>query len=441
MAGELYFSGISGAYDWGSVLDNIMAVRSIPIQKLQQKKQLINQKLQLLGDFSQKLQNLKSLIENFDLESALKTKKANVSDVDVISVSVSKDAPEISFNVNVLNTASKEILVYDAGFNSLDETIGSDGSFTLRYYTSPTDYVEYTINYSASDTLRDIVNKINEAQDYVKASVYYDGSKYKLMLAETSEENSTVETASDLSTKVIHLLGTLPPQFGSNLLIQQAKNARIQIGNGDIIESAGNTFENVIEGVSITVRAVGGSQVNISQDFGKIKEFLSNFVKSYNEVVSQVKKLTLGENAPFKGESTIMNVKYGLSDTLTPLMELGLIEYKEDGTIALSGNLESVIKENPDEFKLKMSQFLESAKALTRVSYEAFKDFENYLNDQIERIDENIRVLSQRLTREEELLRKQFAQLEDFMNYANQIRERLKQFMVSLSEMSGGKNK
>ncbi|AAC07765.1 flagellar filament capping protein FliD [Aquifex aeolicus] len=441
MAGELYFSGVTGAYDWGSVLDNIMAVKSIPIQKLQQKKQLINQKLQILGEFSQKLSDLKNLIENFNLESALKTKKADVSDSDVISVSVSENAPEISFSVNVLNTASKEILVYDAGFNSLDETIGSDGSFTLRYYTSPTDYVEYTIDYSLIDTLKDIVNKINETQDYVKASIYYDGNKYKLMLAETSEENSTVETAPDLSTKAIHLLGTLPHQFGNNVLIQQAKNARIQIGSGDVIESAGNTFENVIEGVSISAKRAGTSEVSISQDFSKIREFLNNFVKSYNEVVSQVKSLTLGENAPFRGENTIMNVKYGLSDTLTPLMELGLIEYKEDGTISLSGNLESVINEKPDEFKLKMTQFLESAKAVAKVNYEAFEDFKEYLNDQAERIDENIRLLSQRLVQEEQILKRQFAQLEDFMNYANQIRERLKQFMVSISEMNGGNNK
>lgn len=439
MAGEIYFPGFSGVYDWGAVLDQLMAVKSIPIQKLQRQKQIINQKLQLLGEFSQKIENLKNLIENFNLSNALSVKSAKVSNTDVISVFVTSEAPSISFSVNVIGTASTEILVYDSGFDSLTETIGSNGSFTLRYYTDPTNYVDFTIDYTSTDTLQDVVDKINNAQNYVRASIYFDGSKYKLMLSETSAENSTVETADDLSVKAINLIGTLPAQFGSAVLVQQAQNARLQIGNGNVIESAGNTFENVIQGVNITVKQTGSSDVSITEDYGKIKSFLNDFVKSYNDLVASVKNLTLGENAPFKGENTIMNLKYQLANALNPLIELGLIEYKEDGTIALSGNLEQVIQDNMDEFQLKMNEFLNTSKNFIKVNYESFKDFKDFLQNQIDRIDERVRVLAERLRREEFLLKRQFSQLESFMNYANDIRARLQQFMVSLSEMTGGK--
>ena len=439
MAGEIYFPGFSGVYDWGAVLDQLMAVKSIPIQKLQRQKQIINQKLQLLGEFSQKIENLKNLIENFNLSNALSVKSAKVSNTDVISVFVTSEAPSISFSVNVIGTASTEILVYDSGFDSLTETIGSNGSFTLRYYTDLTNYVDFTIDYTSTDTLQDVVDKINNAQNYVRASIYFDGSKYKLMLSETSAENSTVETASDLSVKAINLIGTLPAQFGSAVLDQQAQNARLQIGNGNVIESAGNTFENVIQGVNITVKQTGSSDVSITEDYGKIKSFLNDFVKSYNDLVASVKNLTLGENAPFKGENTIMNLKYQLANALNPLIELGLIEYKEDGTIALSGNLEQVIQDNMDEFQLKMNEFLNTSKNFIKVNYESFKDFKDFLQNQIDRIDERVRVLAERLRREEFLLKRQFSQLESFMNYANDIRARLQQFMVSLSEMTGGK--
>ncbi|RUM31453.1 MAG: hypothetical protein DSY42_02715 [Aquifex sp.] len=439
MAGEIYFPGFSGAYDWGAILDQLIAVKSIPIQKLQQQKQIINQKLQLLGEFSQKIENLKTLIENFNLSDALSVKSAKVSNTDVISVSVTSEAPSISFSVNVIGTASTEILVYDSGFNSLTETIGSNGSFTLKYYTDLTNYVDFTIDYTSTDTLQDIVDKINNAQDYVRASIYFDGSKYKLMLSETSAENSTVETASDLSVKAIHLIGTLPPQFGNNVLVQQAQNAKLQIGNGNVIESAGNAFENVIQGVNITVKQTGSSDVSITEDYGKIRSFLNDFVKAYNDLVTSVKNLTLGENAPFKGENTLMNLKYQLANALNPLIELGLIEYKEDGTIALSGNLEQVIQDNMDEFQLKMNEFLNTSKNFINVNYESFKDFKDFLQNQIDRIDERVRVLAERLKREEFLLKRQFSQLESFMNYANDIRARLQQFIVSLSEMTGGK--
>ncbi|GAB6065962.1 flagellar filament capping protein FliD [Aquifex pyrophilus] len=441
MAGEIYLPGFSGAYDWGAMLDQLMAVKSIPIQKLNREKQIINQKIQLISEFSKKVNDLKNLIENFNLDDALLSKSASVSHPDVLSVSVRKEAPEITFEVNVLNTASVEILVYDSGFNSLEEQIGSSGSFTLRYYKTDTEYEGFTIEYNSTDTLQDIVNKINEAQSLVKASIYYDGNKYKLMLSETSPENSTVETSDDLSTKVIHLLGTLPPQFGNSSLIQKAQNAKIQVGSGSVIESAGSTFENVITGIDITVKETGSSRVEVRQDFGKVKEFLNNFVKSYNKLVNNVKSLTLGENAPFRGENTIMGVKYELSDALDPLIELGIIEYKEDGSIALSGNLEQVIEENPDVFKLKMEEFINTAGGVLRVSSDSFKEFTEFLQDKVERIDERIKLLSERLAREEELLRRQFSQLESFMSYANDVRERLKQFIVTLSEMSGGNKK
>jgi len=439
MAGEFYFSGITGAYDWGAIVEQLIAVKSIPIQKLDQERQIIAQKLELLGDLSQKISSLKNLIEGFNLEEALSSKNAKVENSDILKVSVSNEAPPISFEVTVLQTPQVEILVYDSGFNSLDEGIGTSGSFTLRYYTDDTNFKEYTIDYTSTDTLQDIVNKINEAQDFVRASVYFDGTKYKLMLTETSISNSSVETASDLSVKAIHLLGTLPPQFGSNVLLQAAQNSRIQIGNGAVLESASDTFENVIQGVNITVKQTGSTRVNIIEDYSSINSFLRDLVDRYNELVQTVKSLTLGENAPFRGDNTIMDVKYSLAEALTPLLELGVIEYGEDGTLSLSGSVEELLNSSPEEFTSKMTSFLENAEALLEVHEGTFKEFEEILRDKSERITEQIQVLSERLRREEILLRKQFAQLEDFINYANDIRARLQQFMVSLSDMTGGK--
>ncbi len=439
MAGEFYFSGITGAYDWGAIVEQLIAVKSIPIQKLDQERQLISQKLELLGDLSQKISSLKSLLENFNLEEALSYKSARVENPDVLNVSVSEEAPPISFEVSVLQTPQVEILVYDSGFNSLEETVGSSGSFVLRYYTDETNFQEYTVEYSSTDTLQDIVNRINETQDFVRASIYFDGTKYKLMLTETSVANSTVETAPDLSVKAIHLLGTLPSQFGSNVLLQAARNSQIQIGNGTVLESASDTFENVIQGVDITVKQTGTTRVSIEEDYSRISSFLGSFVDQYNELVQTVKSLTLGENAPFKGDNTIMDVKYSLADALTPLLELGVIDYREDGTLSLSGDLEELLANSPEEFTTKMSAFLERTGTLLEIQEDTFKEFEEVLRDRTERITEQIQVLTERLRREELLLRKQFAQLEDFINYANDIRARLQQFMVSLSDMTGGR--
>jgi len=440
MAGEFYFHGLTGAFDWGSIVQSIIAVRSIPIQRLSEEKRATSQKLELLGKLSESINNLRSVLENFNLEQNLRKKNATVSNPEVLSLSALDNAPEVSFTVNVLQTAQKEILVYDTGFSSLNETLGADGVFTLRYYKDLDNFVEFNIEYSSGDTLRDIVNKINQVQGYVKASIYYDGQKYKLMLMESSESNSSVETASDLSVKVIHLLGTLPYQFRNNILIQPAKNTQIQIGNGLPISSPANTFENVLDGVSITVKQAGSSKVEIKQSFSGISEFLNNFAKTYNEIINQVKSLALGERAPFRGETSIKDLRFRLADTLNPLIELGIVGVNEDGTIKVSGNLEEVISKNADRFKSKFNEFLNTAKNLINLQSKSFSEFGKVLKEKTERIDERIRILSQRLAKEEEILKKQFAQLEDFMRYANDIKARLQDLIVSISE-AGGKRK
>lgn len=439
MAGEFYFPGLTGAFDWGSIVQSIIALKSIPIQRLSEEKRAISQKLELLGKLSESIDNLRSVLENFNLEQTLRRKNTTVSNPEVLSVSALDNAPEVSFTINVLQTAQKEILVYDEGFNSLNETMGSEGVFTLRYYKDLDNFVEFNVEYSSGDTLRDIVNKINQAQNYVKASIYYDGQKYKLMLMETSESNSSVETTPDLSVKVIHLLGNLPQQFGHNVLLQPAKNAQIQIGNGLPISNFSNAFENVLDGVSISVKKTGSSTVEIKQSFNGISEFLNNFAKTYNEIINQVKSLTLGENAPFRGENSIMDLKFRLANTLNPLIELGIVEVNEDGTIKISGDLEEIISKDADRFKSKFNEFLNTAKNLINLQSKSFSEFRKILEEKTERIDERIRILSQRLVKEEEILKKQFAQLEDFIRYANDIKARLQDFIVSISEAGGNR--
>ena len=439
MAGEFYLSGLTGAFEWGSIVQSIIALKSIPVQRLSEEKRAISQKLELLGKLSESIDNLRSVLENFNLEQTLRRKSGAVSNPEVLSVSALDNAPEVSFTINVLQTAQKEILVYDEGFNSLTEPVGSEGVFTLRYYKDLDNFVEFNVEYSSGDTLRDIVNKINQAQNYVKASIYYDGKKYKLMLMEASESNSSVETAPDLSVKVIHLLGSLPQQFGHNVLLQPAKNAQIQIGNGLPISSSSNAFENVLDGVSIAVKKTGSSTVEIKRSFNGISEFLNNFAKTYNEIINQVKSLTIGEKAPFRGENSIMDLRFRLANTLNPLIELGIVEVNEEGTIKISGNLEEIISKDPDRFKSKFNEFLNKAKTLINQQSKSFSEFRKVLKEKTERIDERIRILSQRLVKEEEILKKQFAQLEDFIRYANSIKARLQDFIVAISQAGGNR--
>ena len=255
MAGDLILSGISGSgFDGGAIVDQILQLRSIPIQKLQQEKALVQAKLTSLSDLSGRIADFLGLFENLDVDQLFQNRTVDVSDENVLSASATQEAPLLSFSVTVSELASGEIRVSNGGVSSPDTGLSSSGTLTITYDTgSGTE--TFNVNYSAGDTLQDLVNAINSAQSRVKASIYYDGTSYRLMLSENDLSASTVETDTVGGVYVISVSG-LPSDLGTGLdTLQSAKNAQIAIGTGSPITSPSNTFSDVITGITITVKS------------------------------------------------------------------------------------------------------------------------------------------------------------------------------------------
>lgn len=443
MAGEMFISGLTGTnFDGGAIVDQIMQLKSLPLQRLQQEKALVQAKLSSLGNLSSGIGDFLSLFENLNVDDLFKGKTASVSNADILSVSVTEDAPNVEFSVTVNKLAQGEIRVSNGGFANIENTFSTSGTLTITYDTgSGTE--TFNIDYNAGETLEDLVNRINSSQNRVNASVYFDGTSYKLMLSEADVGASTVETDTAGGVYAINVSG-LPSELGTGFdTLQNAQNAEMVIGSGTPVTSPSNTFENVISGVTVEVKATGTSNVSIKESYSKVVTFLSDFVKKYNATVELVDSLTVGEEALFRGDYTIGSVKTGIAQRLDPLIRLGVIDYDGDtGKISIdTGKLNDLLTSDPDrvrsvleELKASYGSFLESQKDL-------FQGFENALSDRVESIDSRITSLSQRLIQEEQLLRREYARLEAFIAEANEIRDRLRQFMVTLSQMTGGGDK
>jgi len=433
MAGELYLSGLTGTnFDGGAIVDQLIRLKALPIQKLQQEKALVQAKLTSIGNLSKGLGDFLSLFENLKLDDLFKGKGASVSDSSVLSVSVTEDAPTVDFSVSVNKLAQGEIRVSDGGLTDLSSTFSSSGTLTITYDTgSGTE--NFNVDYSPTDTLRDLVNRINASQNRVNASVYFDGSRYRLMLSEKDVGASTAET------DVIQVSG-LPSELGSGLsTVQNAQNAEIVIGSGPPITSPSNTFKDVIGGITIEVKKVGSSNVSIKESYSKVSEFLNNFAKNYNATVGLVDSLTVGEKALFRGDYTISRVKTGMADRLDPLVRLGLINYDDNGKISINTDrLSNLLTTDPKSVRKAIEDTVSSYRGYLEAQKGFFGGSERTYNEQIERIDERVASLTKRLAQEEQILRKRYAQLESFISRANEIRDRLSQFIVTLSEMNKG---
>ncbi len=127
------------------------------------------------------------------------------------------------------------------------------------------------------------------------ASVYFDGSGYKLMLAERDVGASKKETTSGPVIEIS--AGSLPSELGAlTTVLQEAKNARLKVGSdtGPEITSPTNTFENIITGLTLTAKNLTPDfiSISISESFEKARKTLSDLFGKINDILSLVNQLT-----------------------------------------------------------------------------------------------------------------------------------------------------
>lgn len=441
MAGEIYFNNVTGRFDWGSIIDQIIKLKSIPLQRLTQEAQGLQAKQNALSKLSQAVNDFSNLFENLSTDDLFKGKKAVSSDNSVLTASASENTPNVSLNITVNRLAQKEIILSRASVLNLENTI-SWNAFTLRFAKDYGDYLNFNIP-AGSGKLSDLVNLINEkAGDKILAGIFYDGNGYRLMLTERDESASRIETDPTTTTYVIseaspmNINGTWGLDYTNPL--QRAQNAQITIGT-TTITSPSNTFENVVSGLSITVNKTGSAVVSVSDDYSKVVNFFNDFVKKYNAVISQVNQLT-AKDAIFQGDYTVVGIKTELSRMLDDLFRYDLVDIKEDGTLEVNTSaVNSMASSNKAKLKEVINNLKESMGGYLLRTSTSLQSFINDYQSRLNQINARANMLQEQIVKEEERLRLEYAKVEAFMNQAQAIMSRLQALMVSLSEMQGGK--
>ncbi|MBX6422747.1 flagellar filament capping protein FliD [Thermosulfurimonas sp. F29] len=441
MAGEIYLSNLTGAFDAAGMVQKIMQLKSKPLEALAQKEKLLQAKKKALDELKSTVDSLQSFFEGAGIEELFQAKSGSSSDPDVVSISVDQTAPDISFDVTVSQLAQKEIRLTTGGVTDLN-TVLSPATFTLRYNLNGTSYEETTINFGGG-TLEDLVNAINSAQSRVEASVYFDGSTYKLLLSEADEGASTVETDTVGGTYAIEISsGSLPTELGTldTAVLQEARNAQLQIGTGSPVYSPTNTFQDIVSGVDLTAQTTGSAHISITEDYSKVSTFLNNFASNYNKIIDKIRELTDLKTGIFLGENFVNSLESTLSGLLQPLIDKGLINFDDTGHISInSDTLDQLLQENPQEVETTLSRFKEAYSNYLSVETDYLQSLSTQYEDQINDIEEESRRIQERLAREEVRLREEYGKLEIFMNKAQETIKRLQDYIVTLSEMYGGK--
>ena len=342
------------------------------------------------------------------------------------------------FSVDVIQLATKQIEqsgVFGAATDLID-TANLGGSFDIQVGPDPLTAV--TITYGVDATLDDIKDLINQqAGSLVDASiVQLNSGEFHLMLSST-ETGDTATTDITMTGVTGALDAKLTTGFTD---VQLGKNAQFTYnGSATVYERASNEIDDLITGLTMTLKETGVSEVSIAQDRTSILEKFDNFVAKYNANMIELDKMTkpsteAEERGIFSSDSTIKSMKRALQDMMDSIgggvgsmLDYGF-DIDADGVMTLN---KTVLEQKLDDEPINTQAFFSggdftkadaSVVTLTGTFAEMSTIVEGYTNasaglDQLkEALADNISTLedrkltaTERLDAKYEIMKKQFA--------------------------------
>lgn len=376
--------------------------------------------------------NMTNLIDSIEAIGTSTLYDERLATVTGTSVSVSADANTDlqSFTLNVTRLATKQI-EQSGSFTATTETIANAaGSMNLNI-----DGQDFTINYDENTTLDGLKDLINEvAGDKVNATIVQVSSgDFRLFLSsvDTGSTQDITITDSSANLKDTRLTTSLSA-------IQTGLDANFTF-NGQAIVRSSNNITDLVTGLDITLKEVGSSTVDITQDRDEIMTKIDSFVEKYNAAISELGRVTKqsvesSERGIFSSESTIKGMKRALEDMFATvgggvgtMSEYGF-DISEDGVMSIDKDvLNSKMDENPQNVEAFFAGGTFTKADLTTVEvtgifnemstivgaytdYNATLDqYKESLTSSISSLEERKSITTERLDARYEILKKQYA--------------------------------
>jgi flagellar hook-associated protein 2 len=302
------FSGVGSGIDSASLITGLVNAEKSPETKIKSQQANLSSQISILGSMASNVKALGDASDAMNTLSEIQPTAATSSDSSRVSVTATTSAQVGSYRLTVDKLAQAQVSV-SGQFASDSKGIAGTGSLQLTVAgKSPV-----TINYGSTDSLSDIADKINtQLGDSATASVLFDGSKYRLVVA---SDNTGLAGQITMS------------EGGSGLGMANkidAQDASFSL-NGVTMTRSSNVITDAISGATLTLNSVtptGGAAttVAVSTDTSALQKKVQTLVDAYNTVMKQVSN-QLSYNGTTKGADTLFGDSsiQGLEGALTNL--------------------------------------------------------------------------------------------------------------------------
>jgi len=327
MVGTITFGGIGSGMDTESIVSALVGVERQGQTALQSKLTANNSSISNLSSVSALLSKLKAASDALDTTSEVGGYKATSGNAAIVASSSGLATPG-KYSIQVEKLA-KEARTYSNTIASVGTAMNQSGTLKLGVGSGTTKDIAIV----GTDTIDDVIGKINSAGLRMTASSFFDGTSYRIQLRgmDTGAANtlSITETGTNFG-------------FGATANTgQAAQDAQIKL-DGFTIKSASNQVTGAIRGVTLalTAETTDAVTVGVDSDPAGLKTKLNALVDSYNAVIAKVKELAgngtiKAKDSNLAGDSTLRSITSRLSSALQTI-GTGTSAYKTLGSIGLA---------------------------------------------------------------------------------------------------------
>lgn len=286
--------GLASGMDIDSIVRDLMKAQRIPLDKLNQKKQILEWQRDQYRDINKKMADLDRFIfDKMVLSTTYNKKKVTSSDESKVIARSINAAQNFSTKIQV------DKLATSTSYKSGDLANFTPGDYTLAFKVTDPGNTQANSNpveikIASTDTLDDVVSKINKSGlgvTAMKEKIYDSGTgEYTETIALTSVKTGKggkIEAADDATADFMSSSLGFTLNGRELAPYQQGENAKVKI-NGFEIEKTSNQF--AINGMEYTLLNTTASELTISSetDTDGIFDTIKEFVDKYNSLIDEI---------------------------------------------------------------------------------------------------------------------------------------------------------
>jgi flagellar hook-associated protein 2 len=418
------FGGVGSGIDTESIISGLLSASRGPLTRVQEQASQTQSAISSLSEIGNLLSKFKDAVNALDTIQEVGSFSA-ASDAKSVVATANGSAQPGSFKVTVSQLASAYKSYSDSlGITAPTQALNQAGSLTLAVGDK-----SVNLNIAATDTIDQVMTKINASGLRVSASSFFDGSQYRLQLRGLDTGAASNVTVTENGTT-----------FGFNKAANvksTGKDALLKIDDFDVTSKT-NQVTGAIGGVTLALTEVTTTPatVTISSDSAGFQTKLKTLVDSYNAVVNRIHTdagfgSSKASNPQLSGDSVLRGITGRLGAALSQtvgsgkfqtLRSIGL-ELNNNGTLKLNTTaLEAALTADPEAVTRVLAGDDKNVKGLAdnlatlatdllgaKGSVQARKDG---LAARQKSLTDRADVEQKRLDRMEEALRKQFTQMD-----------------------------